>query len=354
MSMVVEQFLPAFHYGDATSNSAVAFHKYLIKNNIDSRIISLTSEKRIENQVVLFKNYKKNPKSIKILHFAIPSPLTDFFLKLSGKKVMIYHNITPSKFFIDYSDFLVKFTAEGRIHLEKLSDCFDISIGVSNYNASELRELKFKNVKVVPLFINTTDYEKSFNKDYYELIKDERKNILCVGRVAPNKCLEDAVKALFFYKKYISPSIRLIIAGNTGSVPRYFYSIRDIASRFYLTSDDIIFTGHTMFEEFLSLYELADVLLSVSEHEGFCLPIIEAFCKRVPVVAYDSAAISETLGEGGLLFRDKSPEKVAALLNYVLSNREVSETMKKNGDVSLEIYKKRSDPKNLFNLLKQL
>lgn len=352
--MVIEQFLPAFHYGDATSNSAVAFHEFLLAKGIESRLITLTADKRVRDKVTLFKDYKKNLSSIKILHFAIPSPLTDFFLNDKGKKVMIYHNITPSNYFVDYSEFLVNFTNEGRIHLKRLADTFDLSIGVSNYNAEELKRLNFGRITVFPLLVNLNDYDIPYNRAYYDLIKDDRKNILCVGRVAPNKAFEDAVKALFFYKKYISPSIRLIIAGNTESVPKYFYAVRDLASRFYLTSEDIIFTGHVEFDEFLSVYKLADLFLSVSEHEGFCLPVLESFYLNTPVVAFDAGAIKETLGDGGILFNDKSADKLASLMEYVITDNRVSSGMIESGRKMVDRYRENSAPEKLLKILEQL
>ncbi|MEN8153027.1 MAG: glycosyltransferase family 4 protein [Acidobacteriota bacterium] len=352
--MIIEQFLPAFHYGDATSNSALAFHNFLLDSGIESRLISLTSDKSMRDKVILFKDYKEDRSSLKILHFAIPSLLTDFFLNVKGKKVMIYHNITPSHFFADYSSFLTGFTEEGRKHLEKLKDCFDLSIGVSKYNVSDLEELGFKNATVFPLIIDLKDYDKKYSRGFYNLIKDERKNILCVGRVAPNKKLEDAVKMLFFYKKYLSPSIRLIIAGNIESVPRYFFAVRDLASRFYLTSEDIIFTGHIKFDEFLSVYKASDVYLSVSEHEGFCLPVIESFKMGVPVVAYGAGAINETVGDGGIILSDKDPELTAGTLEYVIGNEKLRNDLLKSGQNKLNIYKESSNPEKLLNILKKI
>ncbi len=352
--MIIEQFLPAFHYGDATSNSSVAFHEYLVANGIESRIITLTSDKRVVEKVTLFKDYKEKKESIKILHFAIPSLLTDFFRSVKGKKILIYHNVTPSVFFTDYSEFLTRFTNEGRKHLSTLNDSFDISIGVSEFNASDLKDLKFRNVKVFPLIINLKDYDAPYSKGYYNLIKDERRNILCVGRVAPNKKIEDAIKMLFFYKKYLSPSIRLIVAGNIKSVPKYFAAVRDLASRFYLTSDDILFTGHINFEEFLSVYNLADVYLSMSEHEGFCLPVIESFKMDVPVVAYDAGAIRQTVGNGGLIFDSKDPEKVAGTLEYVINNKKTKDKLITAGREKLREYSLASHPSKLLDLLKSV
>ncbi|MEN8154163.1 MAG: glycosyltransferase family 4 protein [Acidobacteriota bacterium] len=352
--MVIEQFLPAFHYGDATSNSAVALHEYFVSEGIESRLISLTTDKNIRDNVTLFSDYKLIENSVKILHFAVPSLLTDFFRTAPGKKVLIYHNITPPSFFVNYSESLTKFTNTGRIYLESMKDIFDLSTGVSEYNCSELKNMGFRNVNVFPLIMKTEDYEKPHNKPYINLISGERKNILCVGRVAPNKKLEDAVKMLFYYKKYLSPSIRLIIAGNTRSVPKYFYAVRDLASRFYLTSEDIIFTGHIKFDEFLSVYKIADVFLSVSEHEGFCLPVMESFKLGVPVAAFDAGAIRETVGDGGIIFDTKNPEKVAGILEYIIENKEVREKMIVSGKKRFKRYSEEADPSKLLSMINSL
>lgn len=187
--MIVEQFLPAFHYGDAIGNSALGFHRFLVDRGIESRIIAMTIDECLLGEAVSFAEYRKNPtaNSLKILHFAIPSELTDFFLSMGGKKVMIYHNITPAHFFTDFSDHLVRFTTEGRKHLERLANCFDASIAVSQFNARDLLALNFKNVQVSPLMIDLKDYDSPHSTAYYNLLKDERKNIIFVGRITPIK-----------------------------------------------------------------------------------------------------------------------------------------------------------------------
>jgi glycosyltransferase involved in cell wall biosynthesis len=354
--MIVEHFLPAFHYGDAVGNSTLSFHRFLEAKGIQSRIIAMTIDECLKDRATFFKDYKDHPTpgSLKILHFAIPSELTDFFLQVGGKKAMIYHNITPPEFFVGFSDDLARFTHEGRKHLERLNDCFDISIADSSYNADELRALNFKNVKTFPLTINMDDYQVSFNTAYYNLLKDERKNIIFVGRITPNKKIEDLIKVLFFYKKYLSPSIRLIVAGNTQTLPKYFHAVRDLASRFYLTSEDIVFTGHLPFDELLAVYRLGDVFLSMSEHEGFCLPLIESCYFNVPAAAYDAGAVAETLGGSGMLFKEKKYDEVAALLEKILFDEALNKRLKTLQAQRLESYKNDSRPEKLFALLEDL
>lgn len=351
--MIVEQFLPAFHYGDAIGNSALCLHEFLLEQGIESRIIGLTIDENMRGKGSFFKDYKENPDSLKILHFAIPSQLTDFFLRTRGKKVMVYHNVTPSHFFVDFSDELVKFTHEGRRHLGRLSDCFDISIAVSDYNAGELRELNFNNVKVFPLMIRLDDYAKPHNLAYYNLLKDERKNIIFVGRITPNKKIEDLIKILFFYKKYLSPSVRLIVAGNPATLPKYFYAVRDLASRFYLSSDDIVFTGHIRFDELLSVFKLGDLYLSMSEHEGFCLPLIESCYFQVPIIAYDACAISETLRGSGILVKEKNVEYIAALAEKVMADDKLNAKLKSFEVERINQYREDARPEKLLKILEE-
>ncbi len=352
--MIIEQFLPAFHYGDAIGNSALRFHKYLLEKGIESRIVSLTIDENMRDNASFFKDYRENPESIKILHFAIPSELTDFFIRANGKKVMIYHNITPAHFFVGFSDEFVKFTNEGRNHLNRLKDSFDIYIADSEYNAQELRGLSFRNVLVFPIMIDFEEYSKPINKPYYNLLNDERKNIIFVGRISPNKKIEDLIKVLFFYKKFISPSIRLIVAGNTATLPKYFYSVRDLASRFCLTSEDIMFTGHIPFSELLSVYKLGDVFLSMSEHEGFCLPLIESCCFQVPVIAYDAGAVSETLDGSGIIVKNKNYEYIAGLANEVMFDEKLNSKLKNYEKKRVEKYFNESNPGRLLFMLNKL
>jgi glycosyltransferase involved in cell wall biosynthesis len=352
--MIIEQFLPAFHYGDAIGNSTLRLHEFLVSQGIESRIIALTIDDGLEERAVLFKNYQTNLGSIKILHFAIPSELTDYFLQVKGRKVMIYHNITPGRFFVDFSSDLVRFTNAGREHLKRLKDCFDLNIADSDYNASELTDLNYKNVNSFPIMINLDQYKQEHSQAYYDLIKDERKNIIFVGRVTPNKKIEDLIKIIFFYKKFLNPSIRLIIAGNTGTLPKYYQAVEDLAARFLLTNDDVFFTGHIPFEELLSVYRLGDLFMSMSEHEGFCLPLIESCFFRIPVIAYNAGAVADTLDNAGLLVNEKNVEEIAALAENILNDEKAQKKLKNLQKERIESYLEQSNPAILLNKLREI
>ncbi len=352
--MIVEQFLPALHDGDAVGGSTLTLHRFLLARGVDSRIVAMTIDPSLAGQAIPFDDYRETPAAIKILHFAIPSPLTDFFLRVKGPRVMIYHNVTPPGFFADFSPDLTRFVAGGRDHLRQLAGCFDLSLADSEYNAEELRTLGYGRVEVFPIQLDLDRYSAPPSADFLNLIRDDRKNIVFVGRVSPNKRIEDLVKVLFFYKKFLSPAVRLIVAGNTRTLPSYFLAVRDLAGRFLLTADDLLFTHHIPFPELLAVYRSADLFLSMSEHEGFCMPLIESMTLDVPVLAFAAGAVPETLGGAGLLFHDKAPDRVAALAEQVMETPALGETLRARGRERIVRYRQEADPGRMLAQLEQL
>jgi len=352
--MIVEQYLPAFHDGDAVGNSTLTLHRFLQRKGVDSRIVALTIDEELQSQAQLFSGYRPASGAIKILHFAIPSPLTDFFLHAPSRKVLVYHNVTPARFFIDFSSELVRITTAGRQQLGSLSDCFDLVVADSRFNAGELQALGFKDVRVFPIMIDRRQYGGGHSQPFFDLLKDERRNLIFVGRVTPNKKIEDLIRVLFFYKKYISPSIRLIVCGNTRTLPGYFIALKDMALRFLLTAEDIVFTGHLPLAEFLAVYRLADLFVSMSEHEGFCLPLIESCHFQVPVLAFDAGAVAETLDGAGLLFRDKKCERVAGLAERLLEDAALRKKLQALERKRTQRFKRESDPALFLEMLRRL
>jgi len=352
--MIVEQYVPAYHVGDAIGNSLTAFHRFLVGTGIDARIIALTIDPGLEAMASLFSDYRPIPEAVKILHFAVPSPLSEFFRTVPGKRVLIYHNITPARFFVHFSADLVRLTEAGRTELLALSDVFDLCVADSTYNARELEELRFRNVHPFPILIDLDQYGEEPSRAYAQLVRDERKNILWVGRVTPNKRVEDLIKVLFFYKKYLNPSIRLIIAGNNRTLPRYFLACQDLASRFHLTSEDILFTGHIPFTELLALYRSADLFLSLSEHEGFCLPLIESCLFELPVLAYMAGAVPETLGGAGVLLHQKNVELAAGSAQEILEDAQLAGSLRQKARERIGRYRRESRPEGLLQWLREI
>lgn len=319
--MRIDQLIPAFHQGDAIGDTAYHMKQFFLSQGFQSEIYCLSRDQGLESDSCLFEKFPvQNPSDICILHFGLPSPLTKALVDMSSRKVIIYHNITPSKFFQEYSLEMARITDIGRKELKTLAPHVELAFADSEYNRQELVDCGYKNTEVLPLFVDFSKYDKPIDRMTYDLYKDGRTNILFAGRVVPNKKIEDLIKVVFIYKKYVSPLVRLIVVGKTSSLPGYYKGLVQLADEFYLKPEEMLFTGHIPDEEMFALYKASDVFLSMSEHEGFGLPFIESLVFDLPVIAYDCTAVSSTLDGAGILIKRKKLDYIAELIEMIAHN----------------------------------
>ena len=324
--MRIDQLVPAYHRGDAIGDEAAHLRRFFRSQGFEAGIYRLSCDRDLESESQDFAGFPDPlPSDITIFHFALPSPLTPAFRRLRSKKVIIYHNVTSPEFFAGYSEEMVRIAGLGREELRSLAGVVDIALADSGFNARELVEFGFRESHVFPLYMDLAKYEKPMNAFLHRLFRDGRTNILFVGRVAPNKKIEDLIKVTFYYKKFISSLVRLIIVGKTTVLPAYYHALVKLADDFLLAPEEICFTGHLPDEEMFAVYRAADVFLSLSEHEGFCLPLVESMIFDLPVIAYDSTAVPDTLDGAGILIRDKRADRVAELLDVVIRDQNLRE-----------------------------
>lgn len=314
--MRVDQWVPAAHRGDAIGDEAIRIRGALRRAGMESDVFSLHVDDDVVGEVHAFD---RRPESdVTILHFALPSPLTRALIDAPGKKVIIYHNITPSRFFVDYDPELVRIAEAGTRELVSLSDAVDVALGDSEYNRQELENLGFGRTGVLPILMDFDEYvdgEPSIVLE--EMLNDGRANFLFVGRVYPNKRFEDLARLAFFYKKYVSEDFRFILVGKAGRMEHYQQSVQALADEWGLRPSEFLFTGHVSFEDLLACYRCADVFISMSEHEGFGVPLVESMLMDLPVMAYAAAAVPDTLGSAGVQFREKRYEELAEMAHLL-------------------------------------
>ena len=149
------------------------------------------------------------------------------------------------------------------------------------------------------------------------MLRDGLTNFLFVGRIVPNKRIEDIIRLAEQFKRYIDARYRFIFVGRTDGVPRYYAAIRALVERYEMLPDRFLFPGVVSDWELAAYYRTASVYISMSEHEGFCVPLLEAMAADVPVLAYASTAVPETLGGAGVLFEPKDMEYAAELLGQL-------------------------------------
>ena len=326
--MIVNQWVPAAHKGDAIGDSARKVREMLRAEGHESDLFALTIDEELRDDVRPFSDPAATAGDVTILHFAVPSPMTGAFAALRGGRVLQYHNITPAGFFAPYDAGLVRLASLGRQELKTLAGRVDLALGDSEFNRRELEELGFAPTGVLPIAVNTGRVTGSSRRPALEkILSDGLINILFVGRIVPNKRIEDHIRLAEVYKRYVDNYYRFIFVGRYDSVPQYYAQMRALILEYQMLPDRFWFTGPVPDEDLAAFYRWADVYVSLSEHEGFCVPLVEAMAAEVPVLAYAAGAVPETLGGAGVLFSPKDLELAAETMAMLVYDRPLREAV---------------------------
>ena len=322
--MVINQWVPAAHRGDAIGDSARRVRDLLRDLGHDSDIYALTVDEDLRDEVRSFSEPAARTGDVTIFHFALPSPMTDAFARLSHGRVLQYHNITPAHFFAPYEPSIFRLLALGRQELHTLVGQVDLAMGDSDYNRRELQAMGFTNTGVFPIAVDPDRIRRAPRRPALEkMLSDGLFNFLFVGRIVPNKKIEDHIKLAEHYKRYVDLKYRFIFVGKTDGVPRYYDTIRALVAEYQMPADRFWFTGAVPEDDLATFYRRASAYVSLSEHEGFCVPLLEAMAADVPVLAYGSTAVPDTLGGAGICFTPKDLEFAAELLGELAYNDEL-------------------------------
>ena len=272
------------------------------------------------------------PDDVVILHYALPSPMTDHLRSFAGRRVLLHHNITPPEFFASWDPEMVRICALGREQVASLRGDVDMALADSEFSRRELEEAGFARTGVLPIFMDFARYREPPSPVLLRQLDDERTNVLFVGRLAPNKRQEDLVRLASYWKRFLSPAIRLVLVGRpprraTGHgrpvKAHYFDALQAFAYEEGLTPEEVLFAGHVDHDELLACYATASVFVSMSEHEGFGVPLVEAMLMGVPVLARRAAAVGFTLGEGGVTFEGEGLPAVAEMAHRLATDDEL-------------------------------
>lgn len=325
--MRIIQLLSTINYGDAVSNNALALHALLCRKGYRAEIFAAACGKNISAGIV--KSVEKlqvQSEDVLIYHFCIGHILNRQFAEYRCRRVLIYHNVTPPKFYRGINSAWEQSCLAGVRDIQFLVDKVEYCLADSEFNKTDLLKLGFRcRIDVLPPVTPFEDYDKKKDEGIVSKYSDGKTNILFVGRIAPNKKFEDIIEAFAYYKKYFDEGARLFLVGNYTGMERYYEKLKYYVE--FLKVTDVFFTGHMKFEEILAYYGIADVFVCMSEHEGFCVPLVEAMYLQVPIIAYDSCAVSNTLGNGGLLLQEKKPLETAALIQKIVMDLDLRKSI---------------------------
>lgn len=352
--MEIHQFATSLTYGDAISDEMLEIQEVLRERGYTSEIFTKFYDPRMAKFARDYREYKKfsSSQNVVIFHFSIGSPVSKMFFRIPDKKIMIYHNITPHEFFVDYHRILSRECYKGRLEIRLFLDKVDLGLGDSEFNRNELKEVGFPKTGVLPLLLNFSKFDEEGDRVTREVFSNGKTTILFVGRVIPNKKFEDVIQAFYFYKKYFNPNSQLFLVGDYRGLERYLDTLQNLVNKLKLT--DVHFTGHVEFSELVSFYRLAHFYLSMSEHEGFGVPLLESFYMRVPVIAFAAGAVEETMNKGGAVLHKKDFLKTAALLDMIDRDSKLKEKIVASQLEALRKYKKERMSQILLNHIEKV
>jgi len=350
--MEIHQLLAGFRAGDAIGNYALELQSIFKELGYKSHIYAIDEHICAKSKALSFSHLKHREVSQKtnilIYHFSLGSQATDYFINTPDKKILIYHNITPAKFFRSLDNQTANFLSQGRKELNQLASYANLALGVSEYNRQELEEAKFKNTAVIPLILSQAYLETEPSKKILKL-KNKEKIFLSVGRIAPNKKIEDIIKFFYFYKKTIDSQAKLFIVGGFERMGKYYRYLKSLLIELDLI--DVTFAGHVSLKDLLAYYSISDAFICMSEHEGFCIPLLEAMYFKIPVFAFSACAIPETLENSGIIIYEKKFRQVAELVNNILSHDTLKEKIIKKQSQRVKNFNRETLKQKLIAIL---
>lgn len=318
--MKIVQVLDYFASGNGVANCAVMYYKMTVRLGIDSAIVARLIDKKewYVKEISYLDQLDEN--DIVMYHMCIGTQFNQIICSYDFKKVLVYHNITPPSMIEQYDYTIANACREGLVQLGAMKNSFSVCLAMSEFNKRDLIRYGYQKdlITVIPPYTDKEDYQRKPDRKTMQKYSDGWTNIVFVGRISPNKKHEDLIRIFRYYKTRLNPHSRLILAGSVGG--KYYDKLQRYIEK--LNIQDVIFTEQISFAKLLAIYQTASVFLCVSEHEGYCIPLIEAMCFDIPVIAYDACAVGDTMGRAGILLKDKNPELAAKVIHEVCNNDE--------------------------------
>jgi glycosyltransferase involved in cell wall biosynthesis len=326
----VSQILCAAGPVDAVTNQALSWRAEFARWGWDGQVFSARTAQDMSRRDIRHLRELAPDADVLLLHYSGYGRDLELIFQTSARTLLLYHNVTPEEWFWPYEPVEAVVCKLGRGQLQELAGLADELAGVSEFNARELTEVSGRPAGVIPILF---DPARLGAPDQAE--RPGPPTVLFVGRLAPHK-RQDLVIRAFARLHRRRPEARLVLVGTPLS-PAYGQELQRLADR--LAPGAVIFESGLSADDLAERYRSAHVLLCLSEHEGFCIPLLEAFHFGLPVVARNAAAVGDVVGDAGVLL---GPEDdlgtVAKLLDIVLSDAELRAELRRRGRARLAVF----------------
>lgn len=322
----IDQWVPALHRGDAIGDSTRLIRDAFRSWGYNADVYALEVDDDLAGDGRSFDEWSPGGAAdAVILHYALPSPMTHRLKELRCRRGIVHHNVTPPEYFSGIDAEMERICRIGREELHTLQGNVDLALGDSEFNRRELEQAGFARTGVLPIYLDFRRYQEPPNPVVMRAYEDGLANVLFVGRVTPNKRHEDLIRLAAYWKRYIDPAVRLLLVGKLPKRRQYLDALQAFLYEEGFTPWEIVFTGHVEHDDLLAYYKSAHVFVSMSEHEGFGVPLVESMLLGVPVLAYRASAVPDTLGDAGVQFDEKDVPAVAEMA-YRLARDEALRT----------------------------
>ena len=320
MSAAIYQLVAGYRRGDAISNEALLMRFVFRGWGLVSEIVCgpSSTDPFVRDEVIDFDALRARvrPEDTAILHLSIGCEANKVFAALPCRKVILYHNITPSRFFERIDTVTTATLDEGRRQAAALAGVADINLADSEFNARELAAMGYRDPRPLPLMIDLDRFQSEVDEGFAGRLSDGAVNVLFVGRVAPNKRHDELIRVFHDFQHYVEPHSRLVLAGSFAGTEAYRTLL--LGQAYVLALKRVVFTGPLGQDQLNACFRTASIFLCMSEHEGFCAPLLEAMYHDVPVVAVAAAAVPETMGGAGVLFRERNHALIAETMGRLV------------------------------------
>src|SRR5437867_4334268 len=311
------QFHPVVAYGDAVGNDCFELQRMFWASDVRSDHFAWEAKPEVRALVRDWRDLERLPDdALLLIHHSMGNDVLSEVAKLPQKKAIVYHNITPAEYFTGLNDHAKRYSELGRAQLKELASVAEFGFADSEFNRQELEAAGLKKTAVVPILYDWEQFDVTPDPDVAHRLADERTAILVVGQILPQKAVHDVIAAFARYRR-TDPGAHLYLVGSTAMSADYLGRLQEQVRDAHLTKN-VTFTGSVNTEQLVAYYRGATALLTLSDHEGFCIPLLEAMRNDLPIVANASTAIPDTLGNAGVLLTDKSPDAVATALERVV------------------------------------
>jgi glycosyltransferase involved in cell wall biosynthesis len=319
----VDQVIPSLASRDAIGVHALALTEGLRAAGVDSDIFYGTCTPDMADVGRPVAQLGRGaPRRWLLYQSSIGSPVFDILAARDEPKLVNYHNITPAALLEDWEPAVAYEVSLGRVQLARLAPEVRLAVADSAYNEGELRQVGYGDTAVVPLLIDMTSAGAEPDPDVADRLAKAKDaggaDLLFVGKVSPHKAPHDLVKVLAVYRRLYDPRARLHLVGSPLGEhygPALAGFVHDLG-----LDGAVSVTGSVSPAQLEAYYRSADVFVCASDHEGFCVPLVEAMGHKIPVVTYGATAVPETVGGAGLVLDSKEPLRFAAAVARVMED----------------------------------